>query len=334
MSFLGCDVGTYNLVVSRRTDTGEIKNKKEINAFLEIPLDNPFTYNMLKKAEDVNLIKRDNVAYVIGESAVNFAYSLNLELRRPMKDGCLNPKEKDAFKILGIILHSLIGEVPSDKETLYYTVPSNAVNQETNSEHHQKVLEDIFKKYKVNGKTVDAHPINEALALIFAELEHKQFTGIACSFGAGMQNICCAKWTQPVFQFSLVNSGDWIDKMVALATNESVAVINKEKTKVDLLKTASNSIERAVQAQYRILIEKTVSGIKKAILEAGNKIKSEEPLDIVLGGGVISPSGFVEIFKDVISNSDFPIPIGDIIKPKDHLYSVAKGCLIAAENSK
>src|SRR5688572_27385444 len=115
---ISMDCGTFNLVCSKRGENGEIKSKKEVNAFLEIPLDNRFTFNMMKKAK-VPLIERDNVAYVVGEAAVNLAYTLHLDLKRPMKDGCLNPQEKDAFRILSIMIHSLIGEVSQDREILY-----------------------------------------------------------------------------------------------------------------------------------------------------------------------------------------------------------------------
>lgn len=332
MTRIGCDCGTWNLVTSRRGENGEIKSKREINAFLEIPLDNPFTFNMLKKA-DVKLIERDKVAYVVGEAAVSLAYTLQLDLRRPMKDGCLNPKEKDAARILAIMLHSLIGEVENDKEVVYYSVPANAVNQETDADYHQKVLEDIFKKYKVNGKTIQAYPVNEALALIFAELAERNYTGIGISAGAGQINVCYAIFSQPVFSFSSVNSGDWLDKMVAKATGETVTVANQEKMKVDLAAMPTSPIERAVKYQYEILLTKTIANIKKAVTEAGNKVRAREPLQIVLGGGTASPNGFVEMFKTIWDEADIGIPVENVIRPKDHLYAVARGCLVAAENA-
>jgi hypothetical protein len=329
----GVDCGTYNLIVSRRGENGEIKSKKEINCFLELPLENRFMFNMLKQAK-VPIIERDKVAYVIGEAAVNMAYTLpSLQLRRPMCDGCLNPKEKDAFRILSIMIHSLIGEIEEDQETLYYSVPANAINQETDADYHSKVLQSIFKAYRQNGKSVNAFPINEGLALVFAELAHKQYTGIGVSFGAGQINLCYSVFSQPVFQMSLVNSGDWIDKMAAKACGENPITINKEKTKIDLSKYPGSIMERAIKTQYELLIQNTVSAIKKAILAAGTKANSDVPLDIILGGGVVSPPGFVDLFKEAVKESQWPIPIGEIKKPDDHLFSVARGCLCAAENA-
>jgi actin-like ATPase involved in cell morphogenesis len=273
------------------------------------------------------------VAYVVGEAAVNMAYTLKqIALKRPMKDGCLNAQEQDAYKILSIMIHSLVGKVDNDKEVLYYCVPANAVNLETDADYHEKVVNSMFKAYNVDKKTLQAYPINEALALVYAELGQKQYTGIGISFGAGMVNFCYAIYASSVCEFSSVNCGDWIDQQAAKATNESVTVVNKAKTKIDLSKPPTSAIERAIQTQYRLMVEKTVANIKKAIVET-DSVKSENPVDIVIAGGSSAPNGFVELVREVIKEAKLPIEIGEIRRPDDHLYAVARGCLIAAEVS-
>jgi hypothetical protein len=42
---LGADIGTYNLVVARRGEGDEVKYRKEVNAFIEMPLENRFLAN-------------------------------------------------------------------------------------------------------------------------------------------------------------------------------------------------------------------------------------------------------------------------------------------------
>jgi hypothetical protein len=328
----GFDCGTYNLVSAKRGESDQVKYRREINCFIELPLENKYLFNMMKKA-GVPLIEKKDVAYVVGEAAVNMAYTLKqVPLKRPMKDGCLNATEQDAFKILSTMIHSLIGKIDSDKEVVYYSVPANAVNQETDADFHEKVLSSIFKAYNVDGKTVSAFPINEALALIYAELGQKQYTGIAISFGGGMVNFCYAIYGSSVCEFSSVNCGDWIDNQAAKATNESPTAINKAKSKIDLTKAPSNAIERAIQTQYRLMIEKTLHNIKKAIVEL-DTIKSEEPIDIVIAGGSAAPNGFVEMFKEVLEEVKLPIAIGEVRRPEDYLYAVARGCLICSEIS-
>jgi hypothetical protein len=339
MARLGFDCGTYHLVCCRRAADNELSYKKEVNAFLEMPLENRFVFNMMKNA-GVPLIenKESNVGYALGESAVNMAYTMNqIELKRPMKDGCLNPRERHAQQIMNVMCHSLIGEIEEEGVPLYYSVPANAINQETDADYHGKVLEAMFRSYRSEkGYKVDPHPINEALALVYAELQNKAWTGVGISFGAGMVNLCYAMYGAPIFQFSLVNSGDWIDKMASKALGEETTTyVNREKMHSDLtVDNPESMVQRAIKAQYEIMIHHTVSGIKKGVEDAGNKARSEQPIDIVIAGGTSMPKGFDVLFRKILDQSKVSMKIGEVIRPKDPLFSVARGCLIAAENAK
>lgn len=333
----GFDCGTYNLVCAKRNDETNIEYKRQVNAFIEIKLDNDFVFNMMKKA-GVPLIKREDakVAYALGEDAVKFAYTMpNTDLKRPMKDGCVNPGEADAFEIMNIMMHNLIGQVEKDREVMYYSVPANAINKETDADYHRKVLGAIFKAYKSDeGFTVDARPINEGIALIYAELADKMYTGIGISCGAGMVNVAFSLYGAEVFSFALVNSGDWIDRQAAKAASKDIAFINTEKTKINLNKEPENLVQRAIKTQYELMIEKTVAGIKKGLTENEDKrARLDQPVDIIVAGGTSKPEGFVELFKKVLKDADLPLQIGRIIRPDDPLYSVARGCLVAAENA-
>jgi actin-like ATPase involved in cell morphogenesis len=333
MAYCGLDCGTYNLIKAKRNKEGNIEYVKEVNAFVEMQIENRFLFNAMKKS-GAKLIEREKVAYALGETACNLSYSMpNLELKRPMKDGCVNPRETNAFQILSVMLHSMIGEVEKDGEPLCYCVPANSINQETDVDYHQKILKTIFDKYEVNGKKVNAFHIGEGLAAVYGECFDKGMTAVGISFGSGQINFCFSNMAVPVFEFSIVNSGDWIDKQVAQVTGESITYVNKEKTKVDLLKPPTNLMERAIQTQYRIMIEKTMKLIKDNLVKAGSKVRTENPVDIILVGGTASPNGFREYVKETVDLLDYPIKIGEIIKPADNLYTVAKGCLLAAEMS-
>ena len=710
MGARGFDCGTFHLVCCKRDGESGFAYKKEVNAFLEMPLADRFVFNMMKNA-GVPLIEQPeaNLAYALGESAVNMAYTMTqIELKRPMKDGCLNPKERNAQQIMNVMCHSLIGEVENDDTTLYYSVPANAINQETDADYHGKVLEAMFRSYRSEkGYKVDPHPINEALALVYAEMASKAWTGlgvsclvpgtkiytdkgvveiekvsendkvithkgrwrnvnkvitkpfdgvmtkiqiqgysndtnnykfvdnhelyvkrngswkwmgceeievgdivgepivgqdstsnkvgmsicerITCSkeytkkrvestpslqrligyflgdgsvnesegciqfdfaneetqnikdvqeiinnifskntsltkhgegccrvkcyssglvnyfknnfydenklkkypwdlsrlngneclnlligmvrsdgsileegvcfsntntrlallakqlfsriglpasisfreprtnekgidgrsivgkkeewsvnsggkkvfksllqvfeetdesndqtsqktfiedgfccgrvqkieneeysgvvydlqveedhsfsgpyltihnCGAGMVNLCYAMYGAPIFQFSIVNSGDWIDKMASRAIGEETTTyVNREKMHADLtIENPDTLVQRAIKSQYEIMIQHTVQGIKKGVEEAGNKARSEKPIDIIIAGGTSMPKGFDVLFRKILDQAKITtMKIGEVIRPKDPLYSVARGCLIAAENAK
>ncbi len=328
--------GTYTLVCSERDEKGAIVCRHEVNAFLELLLKgNEFVFNMMKQSGVPLILREDSTsAYALGEAAVEMAYTMpTIELKRPMKDGCVNPKEVNAFQIMKIMMHSLIEDIKEDA-ILYYTVPANAINVETDADYHNKILEAIFKSYKsASGHVVTARPINEALALVYAELGAKNFTGIAISFGAGMVNVCFSMFGAPVFTFAIANSGDWIDQMAAKATNEAVAYINKEKKGIDLTAEPKTLVERAIQTQYRLMLEKTMTGLKKGFTDNAAKARLDTPIDIVIAGGTSMPKGFDVLFKEVLATAQLPIKVGNIIRPAEPLFSVAKGALIAAENS-
>lgn len=337
---LGFDAGTYHIVCCKRTGENEFSYKKEVNAFLEMPLDNRFVFNMMKNA-GVPLIENEEakLSYALGEAAVNMAYTMTqIELKRPMKDGCLNPRERSAQQIMNVMCHSLIGDIDEDNSVLYYSVPANAINQETDADYHGKVLEAMFRSYRSEkGYRLDPRPINEALALVYAELGSKNWTGLAASFGAGMVNVCYAIYGAPIFSFSIVNSGDWIDKMASKAIGEETTTyVNREKMHADL--TAENPetlVQRAIKTQYEIMIQHTVSGIKRGIEEMGNKARSEQPIDMVIAGGTSMPKGFDSLFRRILEQANITsMKIGEVIRPADPLFSVARGCLIAAENAK
>lgn len=155
--------------------------------------------------------------------------------------------------------------------------------------------------------------------------------------GAGMVNICYAMYGAPIFQFSIVNSGDWIDKMASKAIGEETTTyVNREKVHADLtLENPDTLVQRAIKTQYEIMIQHTVAGIKKGIEEAGNKARSEKPIDVVVAGGTSMPKGFDVLFRKVLEQAKITnFNLGEVIRPQDPLYSVARGCLIAAENAK
>ena len=72
-------------------------------------------------------------------------------------------------------------------------------------------------------------------------------------------------------------------------------------------------------------------GSRQGFSDITKTVRTDAPIDVVIAGGTSSPPGFATIFKEALEQADLPIKIGEIIKPSDPLYSVARGCLLAAE---
>jgi hypothetical protein len=326
----GIDVGTYNLCLAKRNEDNKVEIKREINAFFTIPIENNFMVNMLKKA-GAPMIEVGGFIYVLGKNAIDLALSMGKEFQRPMKNGILSINEKDAFNILAVMIRSMIGKLEADNTIVYYSIPADAINTKTNVQYHTKVIQSILDKYIIDNKTIKAFPINEALCIIMSELAEQQYTGIAISFGAGMVNTCFSLYSVPVVQFSLTNAGDYVDDSAAQSCGETSAYINSEKEKIDLSKDPQNSIERAIQYHYEIMIENSLKGIREGIIKAGTKANPGKPIDIVVAGGTSTAKGFVDFFIKTFNKNTFPIEVREIRAASDPLYAVANGALVAAE---
>jgi actin-like ATPase involved in cell morphogenesis len=243
----GFDCGTFNLVCCTRNEKKDFVYKREVNAFIQMPLENDFMVNMMRTSKVPLILRQDaGLVYALGEKAVTMAYSMGLELRRPMKDGCVNPKEHDAFELMNLMIHGLVGEVTDDQSILYYCVPSNAVNAETDAAYHGKIVEAIFKAYKSKaGHTVKAYPINEALAIVYAELAEKMYTGIGISFGGGMVNVCpspCSAFLSSPLQSSIRATGSTSKRLVLRTRHQSSSTGRRKRSTFPKLRRISSSV--------------------------------------------------------------------------------------------
>ncbi len=319
----GLDVGTANLVSSVQDHSGNVTIKIQRNAFIDVNADD-YTKNMLSKL-NVQYVVIDGRMIVVGDPAFELANILNKETRRPMKDGVISPAEADAMPVEKIILANLLGEPNFPKEKVYYSVPADPIDADFNVVYHKGVFGGLLKKLGYAPK-----PLQEGHAVVFSELAEDDFTGIGISCGGGMFNICVAYKSIPALTFSTSKGGDWIDRNVAtvLGIKASRATAIKERG-VNLL-SPRNREEEAVEIYYRNLISYTLESIKKRFESSEGMPSFPEPVEIVCAGGTSMIGGFVEIFQDEFESINFPIEVKGIRRADDPLFSVAKGCLVAA----
>ena len=319
----GLDVGTANLAAAVQNDEGGITVNVERNAFLDINSD-VYSKNMLTKLK-VPYIVHNTKLVVIGEAAFELANVFGKETRRPMQDGLISPAEVDALPMIKLIINKVLGEPNTPGEKVYFSVPAESLDVDNNVVYHQGLFEGMLTKMGY-----EARSLNEAHAVIFAELAECDFTGIGLSFGGGMANACVAYKSIPCLSFSVARGGDWIDKNVAnvLGVKGSKATFIKERG-LDI-RDPKNREEEAVAIYYRNLISYVLTNIKSRFEHGQNMPSFQDPVDIACAGGTSLVGGFIEVFRDEFAKIDFPIPINKIFRAEEALTSVAKGCLVAA----
>jgi len=319
----GIDIGTMFVKCAHR-EGKEIIFSSQRNAFFEVEY-NDFTRSILDKS-NVRYIVKDDKLYVVGDEALQFANMFNKETRRPLSKGVINPQEREALPIIELLIKNTIGDPIIENEIAYFSIPGEPIDAEFNVLFHSKTVEGFLRTLGY-----DAKPINEGHAIVLSECSNENFTAFGISCGGGMVNICLAFNSIPIFKFSIAKSGDWIDRQVSMAVNETASRITRVKeTSLDLSKKDGSKIESALRIYYNHLIEYIIENIKYRLETTESLPEFDKPINMILAGGTSMPNGFDILFKEHISRAKFPILIGDVKRAQNPIRTVSKGALVAA----
>lgn len=328
----GLDVGTSFIVLSTE-NKGSVEYKDFRDAFYIIKPTTPVATKMIEKglSGKVFIKDADGSFIILGKDAIEKAVERNDAAKRPMYRGVVSAKEKDAKRILAFILKEVVGKASEPGEKLVFCVPAQPVDQEDEDfdvGYHEDVVKTVLAECGY-----DARAINEAEALCYAELEGDDYTGIAISCGAGMTNVCVMLNGEPTVVFSTTKSGDWIDRMSAVATGEPDSVVQAEKEGGDFKigEQNDNPVLAAVSAYYDRLIDYTTKQLAFALTGHKSLPKFKNPLKIVVAGGTSQAKGYIEKFREKLGENNFPLPVKEVVHSSDPLHAVSKGCLIASK---
>lgn len=328
----GLDVGTSFIVLSTE-NKGSVEYKDFRDAFYIIKPTTPVATKMIEKglSGKVFIKDTDGSFIILGKDAIEKAVERNDAAKRPMYRGVVSAKEKDAKRILAFILKEVVGKASEPGEKLVFCVPAQPVDQEDEDfdvGYHEDVVKTVLAECDY-----DARAINEAEALCYAELEGDDYTGIAISCGAGMTNVCVMLNGEPTVVFSTTKSGDWIDRMSAVATGEPDSVVQAEKEGGDFKigEQNENPVLAAVSAYYERLIDYTTKQLTFALTGHKSLPKFKNPLKIVVAGGTSQAKGYIEKFREKLTENNFPLPVKEVVHSSDPLHAVSKGCLIASK---
>jgi hypothetical protein len=340
----GLDVGTSYIVlasggeipVSFTSDdqTDYVEYKEFRDAFYIIKPTTPVATKMIEKGLQGKTFVRDEDGkfIILGQDAIEKAVERNESAKRPMYRGVVSPKEKEAKRVLAYILKEVCGQASEPDEKIVFCVPAQPVDQEDDDfdvGYHEDTVTAILTSVGYKPRA-----INEAEALAYSELENDDYTGVALSCGAGMVNVCVMLNGEPTVTFSTTKSGDWIDRMAAVATSEPDSVVQAEKEQGEFTiggETPDNAVLAAVQSYYERLIDYTTKTLAAALLGHRALPKFKDPLPVVIGGGTSRAKGFVEMFAKKLVDNEFPIAVKEVRHARDPLHAVARGCLIAAK---
>lgn len=351
----GLDIGTMFLQSARDDGKGGILYTTVRDCYREMDYVEEFEETL--KAQGSHFLKLNDKIYVLGNDAYLQAGMAELGsglsgktggLQRPMKDGILN---RDCPKISLTILRELeksclekgIGPARPN-EILYFSIPANPVDAKIDNTLHKNVAQSYL-----TSLGFDARPLGEGLSIVYAENPKMHdpngvipFTGIGISMGAGMVNFCLAERGNPMDEFSVARSGDWIDERCATMTGQTPTKIMRLKerkldfNKIDeLMLSPDGDIFMALDCYYTELVTYV---FKEFLNRYKGKAGLEYPIDIILSGGTASPKGLDKKVKKLLLQMSLPFEInevrlaggGDVDKM---LKATAKGCYLRAKQA-
>jgi len=330
---VGLDCGTSFYISAR-----EKSIKKQRNAFLTVDGDAEQSKRMLKR-QRIPFVEKAGKVHIVGKHAFNYAQIFSTAtLRRPMKDGLLNPTEKDSLPILNAIIGELLGKSKKE-EICVYCIPSKPIDVDREVSYHDDVLSTIIESYGYK-----AHKVEEAVALGYEGLVDNELTGVSISMGAGMCNVAVMYQGMTAVSFAVSRGGDWIDNNVSMDTGVPVAKVSNIKessTQLDLTKgvmqdiygesTEEFTVMHALRSYYGALVNYLLVNLKAQFEGAANVPNFPKPVPIVIGGGTSLVKGFIEVFNEQFDPETFPLDVSEIILIEDAHTAVSRGCLSEAQ---
>lgn len=336
---LGFDIGTYNLILCAGAETGNPVYHTQVNAYLPLANPSPSTKKTLQSLGKpvLPIAGTENGIMLLGRDAIDMASDFGTKCQRPMKLGCVSD-DQSSYPILAAMIHGMLSKVTMAKDTvLYYSKPANAISADTNVDLHGMLLQGIFSSYPMpEGCQMRAFAMNEASAILHSDCnnEREQKTGLAVSTGAGMVNINFSRWGEPIFSFSIPNSGDYIDSTVAKATGMSEAAVNIKKVTVDISKVPTNQFELILKAQYELLIRSSIEKIVEGVNNSQGQAAVNTPIPLVVAGGVSGIEGFMPMFEAVFNmyRSKLKLEVSVVRRAQEGVKAIAHGLWEAARN--
>ncbi len=322
---VGLDCGTMNIVAARSTSSDKVETRRIRDAFIDLDIDAKRSLKMSK----VNYVEKGQNLIVLGDSALNMANLFKRDIRRPLSRGVVSAGELDAQEILSLLIHNVLGDPKVKNEHCFFSVPAAPIDDaEQDVVYHTEVFRKIISEYGYI-----AHPLNEAMAIIYSQCAEEQFSGLGLSFGAGMANIALSYQTVEGMSFSVVRGGDWLDLHAAKAVGSTASRMCAIKEKgVNLAKPEGREAE-AIALYTRALIKYCLENIAAQFRRVQSTLSLPDPIPFVISGGTTKAGGFEAVFREefeTVKKKGFPIEISEIRLAKDPMTAVAEGSLVLA----
>ncbi|MBF0308337.1 MAG: hypothetical protein HQL56_02250 [Magnetococcales bacterium] len=324
---VGLDVGTMNLVCAATNPAGKFEISSLRNVFLSVEDTDIGQMDI----SNISHARIDDGIFILSSDAYNFANIFGYKVKRSMQRGMISPEDINSADVLAVMIRELIKPANGEPGRCVYSVPGNPLNSRANVLYHQNILGRIISEIGF-----EPEPLNEAVAIVYAECASSDFSGISISFGAGLTNVAVVYKSIPVMEFALNRGGDWIDDNVATAVGtipNRVAAIKENQFDIlrfDATRKKERKIREALGYYYTNLIEFVIRATADELRGKDLDLSFPNGIPLVISGGTSLAGSFLDLVKQQIAKVDWPVELSEIRYASDPLGCVAQGSLIRA----
>lgn len=326
---IGLDIGTTHIVSAAQTPSRETVTNIQRNTFLDVHTDT-FTSQMLSKLGIDSFVPPADheKTYVLGDPAFALANIFEKETRQPMKSGVISPHEPLSLFVVNMLVERMVGRPQKEGEPCVFSVPADPIDVDHSVIYHRGILDSLLRKLGYSPR-----PLIEGHAVVLAELQPEEFTGIGISCGGGMFNICVSYKAMPALTFSTTRGGDWIDENAAAALGMKASQVCAVKEAGMDIRHPKDRVQEAIAIYYRSLIQHTLQAIDRMFGSAQDMPSFSHPVPLVCSGGTSMVGGFIDVFREEFEKASFPLQVKEIRLARDPLTTVATGCLSAVASA-
>ncbi|MBF0401685.1 MAG: hypothetical protein HQL90_13080 [Magnetococcales bacterium] len=329
---VGLDVGTMNLVCASLNQASKVDITTLRNVFLTVDKTDLGEMDLSK----ISHARIDDSIFILSNDAYNFANIFGYRINRSMQKGMISPEDINSADVLATMIRELIGGEATGGRPgkCVYSVPADPINTRSNVLYHQNIIGRIISEI---GYTPE--PLNEAVAIIYAECADTDFSGISMSFGAGLTNVAVVYKSIPVLEFALNRGGDWIDDNVAMAVgtipNRVVAIKEKDFdiNRFDSGRKKERKVREALGYYYTNLIHFVVKSAVKELDRRDLDLGFPDSIPMIISGGTSLAGGFLDLVREQVQQEEWPLALSTVRYASDPLSCVAQGCLIKSLKS-
>ncbi|HVJ67269.1 MAG TPA: hypothetical protein VM510_04755 [Caulifigura sp.] len=274
---------------------------------------------------------------VFGENAAELSRALKLPLIPVLPNGQLPHDDPVGRQVAATLIQSVLPAVTVHRASV--AIPRHP------SDGRPKSSTDLgqFAVQLLALRGIAATRMHAGTASILAELGDRELTGVGVSLGATSTAFSIAKHGQPIVELTHDQGLDGVDEVVAKSRGKYLfdhegnryldvrSVARWRETCSVNLTSPTDDDQELVRSLVREWLLASMSRFTQE-LEAARVLRSARGLTtMTITGGPSRMTGMDVLVADAVRRAQLPLKIDEIRTATTSDYTIARGCLIAAE---